>query len=142
MPPISFTTCSAVCIIRHLPKIRWICLKSMKFGRKSVDFLKSTEFGGKLRNSEALRTLPVCFSAASPYKRLQNVFHTYWVFQKMCRPQCYIDFKVVKFGIVATGPYINFGSSSLLRSSSLFYLSFFFEVIFIFGFIFIFEIVF
>ena len=57
MPPINFTTCSAVCIIRHLPKIRWICLKSMKFGRKSVDFLKSTEFGGKLRNSEALKTL-------------------------------------------------------------------------------------
>ena len=29
----------------------------MKFGRKSVDFLISTEFGGKLQNSEALTTL-------------------------------------------------------------------------------------
>ena len=57
VPPISFTTCSAVCIICLLPKIRWKCLKSMKFGRKSVDFLKSTEFGGKLRNSEELKTL-------------------------------------------------------------------------------------
>ena len=40
--------CSAVCIIWLLPKIRWICLKSMKFGRKSVDFLKAVE------NSEIL----------------------------------------------------------------------------------------
>ena len=29
----------------------------MKFGKRSVDFLKSTEFGGKLRNSEAVKTL-------------------------------------------------------------------------------------
>ena len=40
-----------------LPKIRWICLKSKEIGGKSVDFSKSTEFGGKLWNSEASRTL-------------------------------------------------------------------------------------
>ena len=40
-----------------LAKIRWICLKNKEIGGKSVDFSKSTEFGGKLRNSEALKTL-------------------------------------------------------------------------------------
>ena len=37
--------------------IRWICLKSIEFGRKSEDFPKSTEFVRKLRTSEALRSL-------------------------------------------------------------------------------------
>ena len=39
------------------PDNRWICLKSIEFGRRSEDFLKSSEFVRKLRKSEVLKSL-------------------------------------------------------------------------------------